>query len=133
MAVASIEEGAAMAKGTILVGTVGQGIMKSADDGDSWQRVGVGMGMHSDAIVRSLVPHPKQSETVYAGTDQGLYRSEDGGEHWGLLDNPMKRSTVWSIAIDPSDPSLMFAGTGTPSTPAIYRSEDGGHSWEHRA
>ena len=121
-----------MAKGTILVGTVGQGIMKSADEGDTWSRVGVAMGMHSDCVVRSLVPDPKKSEVVYAGTDQGMYRSEDGGEHWSLLDNPMKGSTVWSIAIDVVDPSLMFAGTGTPTTPAIYRSEDGGRSWDHR-
>jgi hypothetical protein len=37
---------------------------------------------------------------------------------------------VWSMAIDPVDPSVMFAGTGTPSKPGIYRSRDAGKSWE---
>ena len=39
---------------TILVGTVGQGVMRSADGGESWQRAGINQGMHSDAIVRCL-------------------------------------------------------------------------------
>jgi photosystem II stability/assembly factor-like uncharacterized protein len=38
---------------------------------------------------------------------------------------------VWSMAIDPVEPSVMFAGTGTPSKPGIYRSTDDGKSWEH--
>jgi photosystem II stability/assembly factor-like uncharacterized protein len=63
----------------------------------------------------------------------GLYRSENGGVRWRLLDTPMTGSMVWSIAIDPVDPQVMFAGVGTPSKPAIYRSTDGGKTWEHRA
>jgi photosystem II stability/assembly factor-like uncharacterized protein len=40
---------------TILVGTVGQGIMRSADAGDTWRRVGIDQGIHSDALVRVLI------------------------------------------------------------------------------
>jgi photosystem II stability/assembly factor-like uncharacterized protein len=113
------------AKGTILVGTIGQGIMRSTDDGETWGRVGVGMGMHSDCLVRTLVPDPADPAVIYAGTDLGLYRSDDGGERWKLTDNALKGSHVWSVAIDPVDRAVMFAGTGTPSTPGIYRSTDG--------
>src|SRR5215467_13633871 len=116
-------------QGSILVGTVGQGVMMSADDGESWTRASVRQGMHSDCIVRMLRSDSRRPEVVYAGTDFGLYRSDDGGAKWGLLDNPMKGSTVWSIAIDPVDPAVMFAGTGTPSTPGIFRSTDAGKSW----
>jgi photosystem II stability/assembly factor-like uncharacterized protein len=62
----------------------------------------------------------------------GLYRTDDAGAHWRLLDNPVMGSVVWSMAIDPVDPDVMFAGTGTPSTPGIYRSADAGESWQHR-
>jgi photosystem II stability/assembly factor-like uncharacterized protein len=117
-------------KGTILVGTIGQGVMMSADDGESWTRASVRLGMHSDCIVKALLSDPRRPEVVYAGTDMGLYCSEDGGGRWRPLQTPMSGSMVWSMAIDPIDPKVMFAGTGTPSKPAIYRSRDASKSWE---
>lgn len=121
-----------MRRGSILVGTVGQGVMASVDDGESWTRASVRQGMHSDCIVRALLPDPRRPEVVYAGTDMGLYRSDDAGAKWRLLNTPMEGSMVWSLAVDPVDPSIMFAGTGTPNKPGIYRSTDAGKSWEHR-
>jgi photosystem II stability/assembly factor-like uncharacterized protein len=120
-----------MAKpGTILVGTIGQGVMVTADDGGSWTRTSVGQGMHSDCIVRALLADMRRPDVVFAGTDMGLYESHDCGAHWRLLDTPMKGSMVWSMAIDPVDPDVMFAGTGTPSKPGIYRTTDAGKTWE---
>src|SRR5262244_3768780 len=121
-----------MAKaGAILVGTIGQGVMASGDNGESWTRAGVRQGMHSDCLVRCLSSDPRRPEVVYGGTDAGLYRSDDGGERWTLLDTPMTGSMVWSVALDPVEPCVMFAGTGTPSKPGIYRSTDAGQTWEH--
>jgi photosystem II stability/assembly factor-like uncharacterized protein len=114
----------------ILVGTIGQGVMMSPDDGESWTRVTVRQGMHSDAIVKVLLPDPWRPGVVYAGTDMGLSRSDDGGAGWRRLDTPMNGAMVWSLAIDPADSRVMFAGTGTPSTPGIFRSTDEGKSWE---
>ncbi len=118
-------------KGNILVGTIGQGVMLSADDGESWTRSSVRQGMHSDCIVRALLADPRSTGVIYAGTDKGLYRSDDAGAKWRLRDTPMTGSTVWSMAIDPVDPNVMFAGTGTPSKPGIYRSTDAGKGWQH--
>jgi photosystem II stability/assembly factor-like uncharacterized protein len=120
-------------KGTILVGTIGQGVMMSADEGESWTRASVRLGMHSDCIVKALVSDPRRPEVVYAGTDTGLYRTDSGGGAWRLMDTPMRGSMVWSVAIDPVDPNIMFAGTGTPSKPGIYRSTDAGQTWEQLA
>jgi photosystem II stability/assembly factor-like uncharacterized protein len=119
-------------KGKILVGTVGQTIMMSGDDGESWKRLGPRDGMHSDGIVRTLVGVPGRPQVIYAGSDVGLYRSEDGGEHWQLLDNPLKGSMIWSLTIDPVDPGVMFAGTGTPNPPGLYRSTDAGETWQQQ-
>ena len=91
-----------MAKeGTVLVGTIGQGVMMSSDDGATWGRAGPSQGMHSDCVLRSLVAHPRTPEVLYAGTDLGLYRSDDGGSKWTLLETPMSGSMVWSIAKSP--------------------------------
>jgi len=118
-----------MIKGTIHVGTIGQGVMSTADDGETWTRAGVRQGMHSDAIVKALLADHRRPEVVFAGTDAGLYRSDDAGAQWRLLDTPMSGSMVWSMAIDPADERVMFAGTGTPSTPGIFRTTDDGKTW----
>src|SRR5262249_34834328 len=102
-------------------------------DGETWTRASVRHGMHSDCIVKALHADPSHQSRVLAGTDMGLYESRDAGATWRVLDTPMNGSMVWSIAIDPGDPSVVFAGTGTPSQPAIYRSTDGGKSWKRLA
>ncbi len=119
-------------KMTILVGTIGQGIMRSADGGESWQRVGIGQGMHSDALVRTIASNPRRPEVVFAGTDKGLYRSEDAGQSWRLVDSPLSSYCVWALAVDPVEPQTMFAGTGTPTPATLFRSTDGGRRWEQR-
>jgi photosystem II stability/assembly factor-like uncharacterized protein len=115
--------------GTMLVGTPGQGVFRSADDGESWQRASIDQGMHSDAIIRSLRVHPSNKRTVFAGSDLGLYRSDDAGESWRLLDTLMNGQVVWSIVFDPTQPDTLLAGTGTPSRPALFRSNDAGATW----
>jgi photosystem II stability/assembly factor-like uncharacterized protein len=128
-----LQEVIAMKTGHILVGTIGQGVMMSPDDGESWTRASVRQGMHSDGIVKCLLADPGRPDVIYAGTDMGLYRSDDRGASWTLPDTPMRGSMVWSAAIDPVDRAVMFAGTGTPSKPAIYRTDDGGKTWEQLA
>lgn len=119
-------------KMTILVGTVGQGIIRSGDGGDNWQRVGINQGLHSDALVRTVVNHPQQPEILFSGTDKGLYRSGDAGQTWRRVESPLSDSCVWAIAIDAADPMVMYAGTGTPDPAGLFRSTDGGATWEKR-
>src|SRR5438876_12309543 len=102
-------------KGNILVGTVGQGVMMSADDGESWTRASVRQGMHSDSIVRMLRADARRPGVVYAGTDMGLYRSDDGGAKWRRVDNPMKGLVGWGVAMYPVQSAVVCAGSGTAS------------------
>ena len=117
---------------TIMVGTVGQGIMRSEDSGESWRRVGINQGLHSDALVRCLINVPGQKGKVFAGTDKGLYRSTDAGDSWQIIDSPLQDYCVWALAIDSDSPDTMYAGTGTPDPAALFRSIDGGSTWDRR-
>jgi photosystem II stability/assembly factor-like uncharacterized protein len=116
------------AQQTILVATIGQGVMRSEDSGGSWARVRG--GLHSEAMVRELRRVPGDSPAVYAATDRGLYRSDDTGAHWSLVDSPLCEHAVWALAHNPADPNVLYAGTGTHSPALLYRSEDGGRRWE---
>ena len=116
----------------ILVGTVGQGIMRSPDGGESWQRVGVNQGMYQNPMIRALTNHPGNPKVVFAGTERGLYRSADGGLNWHMVDSALNGYAIWTLAIDPTNPQVMYAGSGTPSPVAMFRSNDGGSTWERR-
>ena len=69
---------------TICVGTVGTGAWISPDGGESWRQVR--SGLWSESRIFGFAVHPKQPRTVLAGADDGVYRSEDGGEHFERLE-----------------------------------------------
>ena len=119
-----------MSNGTLLVATVGQAVIRSADDGRSWHRLGLGQDLEFDAITRSLSFHPGTPDVIYAGTDIGLCVSHDTGGHWQQVDTPFNGQTVWKVAVDPQDALRIFVGTGAPSRAELWRTLDGGLSWD---
>ncbi|QZI73085.1 glycosyl hydrolase [Pseudomonas protegens] len=119
-----------MSDGTLLVATVGQAVIRSADAGRTWHRLGVGQPLEFDAITRSLDLHPDAPEVIYAGTDIGLCVSRDTGGTWEQMEAPFKGQTVWKVAVDPQDAQRLFVGTGAPSRAVLWRTEDGGRHWQ---
>lgn len=109
----------------IYAGTIGQSVWRSRDGGDSWQRASNGMFLECD--IRAIAVSPANSALLYAGAGAGLYRTQDGGDSWELVDSPMNDLQIWALAIDPTSPDTIYAGT-CPS--ALYRSRDGGASWQ---
>jgi hypothetical protein len=101
------------------------GLYRSSDFGDTWQRVLVGDGMLSVAV--SIV-EPDRGPLVIVGTEaDGVLRSEDGGRTWtganaGLLD-----LTAISVAVSPCFASDRTAFAGTAS--GMYRTRNGARSW----
>ncbi|MCY4352440.1 MAG: YCF48-related protein, partial [Gemmatimonadetes bacterium] len=110
---------------TIYVGTIGQGVWRSEDGGDSWRRTSSGMFSESD--IRAIAVHPDNASILFAGTETGICRSQNGGDNWEKLDSPMNGMQIWSIAIHPKSPNTVYAGT-CPS--ALFRSDDGGETWK---
>src|SRR5881275_1728735 len=84
--------------------SIGNGIYKSNDGGETWTNVGL---PKSERIARIAVS-PKNSETVFAAVpgalwsdsaDRGLYRTIDGGKNWELALKGSNLSTGCSIVV----------------------------------
>ena len=67
-------------------------------------------------------------DTLYAGTDAGLFASRDGGRSWEVVG--LAGYEVWALAAVPADPRTVLAAT---QPAGVFRSRDGGRSWSEIA
>ena len=101
------------------------GIFRQADGEDGWEDISA--GLPGEPQVRALLLKPDNPEVVFAGTQDGVYRSLDRGASWQRLPDPAGGREVWSLAAHPSDANIIFAGY---EPCAIARSQDGGETWQ---
>lgn len=82
---------------------------------------------------------PGDPLTYYAASaGGGIWKSSDGGLSWKPMFDDATASSVGSIAVAPSDPNVIYAGTGEANIrgnvaagDGIYRSTDAGKTWKH--
>ncbi|MEO6446128.1 MAG: hypothetical protein ABIZ91_01530 [Gemmatimonadaceae bacterium] len=83
---------------------------------------------------------PGRPGTIFVGTaGGGVFRSTNNGTTWQpVFDRDGRSTSIGDIAIAPSDPNIVWVGTGEPNNrqsstwgDGIYRSLDGGTSWTH--
>ena len=73
---------------------------------------GIDGGMIPDVPVNAFVIDPADSNTLYAGTDIGVYRSVDGGQTWGPFSTGLPRVAVFDMAIQSVSRTLRIATHG---------------------
>lgn len=77
--------------------------------------------------VHALAAAPN-TPLLYAASDEGVYRSDDGGAHWLARNDGLSDSRgLLSVAIDPSSPSTLYAGDFA----GLFKSINAGESWDH--
>ena len=126
---------------------MGDGVYKSTDAGKTWTH----MGLTETGRIGRIVIHPTNPDIVYVCAlgrttgpqqERGVYRTTDGGKTWQRVLFVDPNTGCSGLAMDPSDPSVLFAGTwdvvmhtwamfsGGPGS-GVYASRDGGTTWTH--
>ena len=112
-------------KTLIYVGAEADGLYRKEANDSRWEKLAA--GMPPSPQVRAIAVHPNDADTVFVGTQRGVYRTQDGGERFERMDLDEGR-IVWSFKFHPHDPNIMFLGTEGSE---VYKSADGGESWEY--
>ncbi|MEM9936755.1 MAG: sialidase, partial [Bacteroidota bacterium] len=126
--------------------SLGNGVWKSMDGGESWQHT----GLDETGRISRIVVHPTNPDVAYATAlghayspqkERGVYRTMDGGESWEQVLFVDEHTGASDLVMDPSNPRILFAGmwqlslktwnrtSGGPGS-GIYMSRDGGDTWK---
>jgi len=109
---------------TLYYATQFDGIFKSIDYGHNWQPEDYGI---TATFVRGFEFDHEDSRVIYAATDVGVYRSEDGGDTW-LYMKSLGRRRVRSLAMD-SKGNLYVACDDWSFKGGVFAARDGGLHW----
>ena len=111
----------------------GSGLYKSTDGGDHWRQITKGLPSESDKLGRiGLAVSPSDPDRMYAlvdaGKKTGVYRSDDAGESWQLVNTEERVSgrgdDFACVRVDPRNKDVIYvANTST------YRSTDAGKNF----
>ncbi|HST24155.1 MAG TPA: SBBP repeat-containing protein [Blastocatellia bacterium] len=115
-------------------------VLKSIDGGLNWKNASNWKKDESTPayLTTCLAIDPKTPSTIYAGVNTssvahneklaGVLKSTDGGDSWKTQLEDL-RINVSSLAIDPTNPAIIYAGARFQQHSGVFKSTDGGNTW----
>jgi photosystem II stability/assembly factor-like uncharacterized protein len=118
----------------------GIGLLKSTDGGATW---GFPASVVATRFNRISV-HPTNPQELVIGTNEGGFRSTDGGANWTSVISKNQYGDVTDLVRDPSNPQILYAGTWDEDAACAFfgcgvlssrvlKSTDGGVSWTEKS
>jgi photosystem II stability/assembly factor-like uncharacterized protein len=132
--------------------SVGNGIYKSTDAGQTWTHLdSKDGGLNDGQQIPALAVDPRDANKVFAAVlghpygpneERGLYRSNDGGQSWQKILSKDENTGASDVEIDPSNPDVIYASMWEVregpwedgnrfdgSGGGLFKSTDGGNTW----
>ncbi len=90
--------------------------------------------------VVAVAADPRKPSVFYFGAVAGgIWKSDDAGQYWeNISDGQLNTASIGALAVAPSDPNVIYAGTGESTIridvshgDGVYRSTDAGVNWQH--
>ncbi|MGE5262485.1 MAG: AAA family ATPase [Acidobacteriota bacterium] len=109
---------------TLVVGTLGNGIYRSNDEGVNWTAQSTGLGSIPRVTALTLIP----PSMLYAGTDRGLFRIDaaNTAAQWTLVSPSLPADEARAISVSPQQPKTVFVAFAASG---LFRSDDDGANW----
>ncbi|MGB9765411.1 MAG: WD40/YVTN/BNR-like repeat-containing protein [Candidatus Saccharicenans sp.] len=125
--------------------SVGRGVFRSLDGGNTWQC----LGLEKTERISDIIIHPDNPDIVLVGAlgaawsdsqERGVFKTTDGGKTWKKVLYVNEKTGVADMAMDPADPNHIivamweyrrlpwFFTSGGPGS-GIYVTRDGGETW----
>jgi photosystem II stability/assembly factor-like uncharacterized protein len=107
-----------------IIASACSGIYESKNAGENWRKV---QGIPSQSRrTRAILQHPSVPGMVFAGTTEGFWLSDKGGDADSWMVTTSRQLEINSIAVHPSRPDMIFIGTNNYG---VMVSNDGGKSF----
>jgi photosystem II stability/assembly factor-like uncharacterized protein len=128
--------------------SVGDGIYKSTDGGNTWTHLSLRDGQQ----IPALAIDPRDPNRLFAAVlghpygpnpERGIFRSTDGGETWRKVLYADENTGGSDVEMDPTNPDVLYAGlwearqgpwefgnTYGGTSGGLYKSSDGGNNWQ---
>lgn len=108
----------------VYAGTVENGLAYSYNGGDSWQ---IFKSLEAKNV-KNIVVDSKNKCTIYASSDNKIYKTTDCGRDWEIVFFDPRTDKVYTALIaDWFNPTILYAGTNDGD---ILKSIDEGKSWQ---
>jgi photosystem II stability/assembly factor-like uncharacterized protein len=108
----------------VFLAATSQGLLRSDDGGDSWERHRLGALRTVERVAVSRGPR----RVVVAATPLGFFESRDAGATWSPIAGRIGDASVHALAFLPGSDDILFVATPR----GLYKSEDGGRGWRPR-
>jgi photosystem II stability/assembly factor-like uncharacterized protein len=107
-----------------IIASACSGIYETSNAGDNWRKV---QGIPSQSRrTRAILQHPSKPGVVFAGTTEGFWRSEKGGDADSWMVTTSRQLEINAIAVHPSHPETVYIGTNNYG---VMVSNDGGRNF----
>ncbi len=105
-----------------------RGVFRSEDNGESFRAANLigKKGNINNLSVTSVALSSSNPDTIYLGSNDGLYKSEDGAKSWVYI---LAGIAVADVVVDPVEANIVYAAGIAGGNGKVIKSSDSGSSW----
>ncbi|MFZ1370267.1 MAG: 3-coathanger stack domain-containing protein [Ferruginibacter sp.] len=107
------------------------GVLKSTNGGANWLPTGIFPGAdYSTLVSYRLTMHPTNPDILFACTNQGIFRTADGGTTWNLVED---RGMFFNLKFKPGSSMVCYTISMDAGISRFFKSTDGGNTFIENA